>query len=151
MKNTIKTGIRFLINTLVFLLMFIYLFYSVNGSGIEFKQHFGYLIAVIIIGNVLGFTILFINRQINKVFRKKNRTGLNFISLLVIDLLLGLFLILIFTRAYLVFFTDIPVETFFTIQKGSVVRMLILSFSVLIIYLIIDFLLNSYNEYSRTD
>jgi len=144
-----KTGIRFLINTLVFLLMFAYVFFSETGSGVEFKQHIGYLTAVVVIGNILGFSILFINQQLNKIFRKQNRTGLKFFSTFVIDLAVGLFLMVVLTRTFLILFTEVPIETFFTDQKDSVIRILILSFSILLIYLIIDFLLNSYNEYSR--
>lgn len=136
-------------NTAVFLLMFLYVYYSAIESQNDADQIYSHLWGVIIIGNLVGFTILFLNRLIGKIFRKSKRTGLKFLTTLLIDLTLGLFLLMYFTRIYISVFTDIPVETFLEGKNESIARVIILSFSVLIIYLIIDFLLHSYNEYSR--
>lgn len=149
MKNTVKTGVRFLLNTAVFLLMFVYIYYSANGSQNDANQIYNHVLGVIVIGNLLGFMVLFLNRMIGKIFRKSKRTGLKFFTTLIVDLSLGLFLLLYFIRIYVSVFTDIPVETFLDGKNESIVRVIILSFSVLIIYLIIDFLLYSYNEFSR--
>ncbi len=145
----IKTSLRFLLNTLVFLLMFMYVLFSENGFGLVPSLPYTHILAVVVMGNATGFLIFFLNKLLNRVIDRENRTGLIFVISFVLDYLFGVIILILLTRIYLILFTNIPTDTFFSNNKESVIRVLILTSSILLIYLIIDFLVYSYNKFSR--
>ena len=145
-----KLGITFLVNSVIFLLIFIYVFYSETGEGIHLKTHYIQLIIVIVMGNVIGFAIKYLNSWINKQAVWKNKYGLKFTISLAVSYVVFVVLFFFLAQLYTIIFQlDIGIAELRETYNDSFIKILILSFYILLIYLIVDFLIYSYNQYTQ--
>ena len=77
--NLRKVISGFFVNTLLGLILYLYLYYSKIGDFPTFSNNFGRLLYLILISNLVGFSVATLNRIFSKIPFWRNNIGLRFI------------------------------------------------------------------------
>lgn len=145
---------RFLTGYLPFLplgiLIFIFIFYGSQGF-IPDSSYWVYYLIIIFLTILVRWSILKIDRWLDKLFPWKNNIGIrlligwiiNSTSLLIITLLVA-GVVLLFQTGFTADISEI-----FELNREAFFRLLILSLAIMLIYSVIYFSYSSYNSYSR--
>jgi len=136
------------INTIVGLALYSYLYYSETGNYLVIYENLTQLFSVIVGINIVGFSLFFINKWIGKkIFWKKN-FALRFITGIIANFTFSILFILSLSLIYIHLFLGTNLEAINQNYPDIISRVVILSFFFVFIYVIIDFSIFSYNQYS---
>jgi sensor histidine kinase YesM len=128
-------------------MLFLYLFYSVEGSFQLDQRDYRHLFFALLLSNVAGLGLFFLSRFLNRMAPWHLATALRFFMELVVLALFTALLTLVALRAYL-WLLGIRLEHFYQAYHDPLVKLLILSVVIIFIYTILDFTLYTYNQYA---
>lgn len=141
---------NFIINSIIGLILFAYLFFSQVGESPAIVENWFLILQVLIGSNIVGFVIFAINILLNKIPFWKRKIGLRFIFGLIVNyavLLIFIYLVVLIINKL----TDFrqSMHLLFEEFEEVVVRIYILSFVLVILLVVSDFLIYSYKYYSQ--
>jgi sensor histidine kinase YesM len=136
------------INSVVGLLLFSYLYYSETKILLNYFENIWLLTGIILGSNILGWSIYYSEKLIDKIHTWKKSIVLRFIIQLFLNFIFAIGLIVIFLSLFGEIILKIGISTLITQHTETTIRVIILAFVTLFVYTIIDFALYSYNQYS---
>ncbi len=138
-----------LINTIIGLVYYSYIYYSETGNFPIFHTNLRILISLILVSNILGFVISKFNRQLNKLIFWKRNFSMRFTLGVIFNYVLSTIFIFGFIWLYLlIFHENFGFLDFLNGHNEITVRIFVLTFFSVFIFVIIDFSIFSYNQYS---
>ncbi|MCK4663880.1 MAG: histidine kinase [Bacteroidales bacterium] len=139
----------FIIITLIGFLFCSYLYYSETGRFPEYFKQPLLLILIVFLSNLIGWSIIFSNKLLDKFILWKNNIAFRFITGIISNSILYIILaFLAFTLYVTISAEDITIYSALNKFSEVLIKLGILSFITIFIYSIIDFSLYSYNQYS---
>ena len=147
MRITRRIIFAFIISTLAGILLFLYLFYSVNGYIGLTKSAFIHCLFCLVVANAVGLGFYFLSQYLNKKAPWHVATSLRFAVELVVMGLCSLVICFAFLRLYLSW-QGITPSDFNQQYHDPLIKFVILAVVILFIYTIVDFTLYSYNQYA---
>jgi len=145
-----KVIFNFLINTVLGLLLYSYLYYSDSGEFPILLENLLLLIYLVVGSNIVGFAVVLVNNILNKIPVWRKKIGIRFVLGIAINyatiLLVVGFLLLIYLRlANLNYTLSALLEEYNEIKIRVYILILVLD----ILYVVFDFLIYSYKYYSH--
>lgn len=139
-----------LVNSLLVLVLYSYLYYSQSGEFPVFTDNWFRLIYLLFISNIVGFSIVAINNYLNKIPFWRNNIGLRFTIGLIVNYALILILIYFGVWFYLKI-ADLEFTLSSLLEEYNEIkqRVYILTLVLDILYVVFDFLIYSYKYYSH--
>ena len=130
----------FIIITLIGFLFYSYLFYSETGRFPEYFKQPLLLTLIIIISNLIGWSIIISNKLLNKLILWKKNIALRFITGIISNSILCIILAFLAFILYITISTE-DITIYSALNKFSevLIKLGILSFITIFIYSIIDF------------
>jgi two-component system LytT family sensor kinase len=147
MQTSRRIQLAILFSTLTGGILFLYLFYSLEGSFRLGLRDYRHLFFSFVLSNLAGLGMFFLSRFLNRMAPWHLATALRFLLELV--LLAGFTFLLAGAalRAYL-WLLDIPLASFYQAYHDPLVKLLILGVVVVLVYTILDFTWYTYNQYA---
>jgi len=136
------------INSVVGLLLFSYLYYSETKILLNYFENIWVLTGIILGSNILGWSIYYSGKLIDKIQTWKKSIVLRFIIQLCLNFIFAIGLIVIFLSLFGEIILKIGISNLINQHEETTIRVIILAFVTLFVYTIIDFALYSYNQYS---
>lgn len=137
-------------SSLLSALLFVYLFYSQTGFVPNFKDNGSALILSLIIGDFAGFGIWYINHLLRLVWSYKNRIALRILSNVSILSLFGALFIKFLLPVALSYHQSINSSLMAAVDTADLkIQISILGFTIIFIYVLVDFLFFSYKNYMQ--
>jgi two-component system LytT family sensor kinase len=137
-----------LINSIVGVLLFSYLYYSETKGVLVYFENLWIVSGVILGSNLLGWSIISLGKLLDKLYIWKKSIILRFLLEITIDFILVIGLLWIFFGLFGDVLFKIGLSNLIVKYSETTIRVFILTFVSLFFYTIIDFALYSYNQYS---
>lgn len=135
-------------NAFLSVLLFIYLFFSFNGSFPLLSKYALAYAAVIVLGNAIGFSIWYLNKWINRFWLWKKTPVIKIIVLTVCFTALAVILAQISFSLISTWYFNYITDSFSTTNDINLrLKFAILSFNLMLVYVLTDNLLFSYKNY----
>ncbi len=148
MKHLLHT---ILISTFTGLIFYSYLFFGETGELPFFAKQIKYLIATILISNLISFGIVLINRYLNYRISWKDHFWRRFLSGLILILFYSVFVsIFVIVSYYFIYTQNLTFSDFLIEYFDVLTRLEILLILTCFIYTIINFSFFSYRQYTVT-
>lgn len=136
------------VNSLAGILLFSYLYYSETSKSFNYIEN-GWLIAAILSGsNLLGYSILFSNRLIERFYSWKRGVFNRFIIGVILNYFILTGIVSFFAFIYGNYILNTGFGDLIARYPETAFRFLIISFILIFFFTIIDFAFYSYNYYS---
>lgn len=139
-----------LVNTIISVLLYIYLNYSDNGVIPNIKDNFDTYLWSIVIGTVVGYVFRYINITLNKTFSWvtvfTKRFFLGFILYLLAVFVISSVLIVIY---FILPFQEITFSEYLSSNTDTVLKFIILIVLFVLSYTLSDFSIFSFNQYAK--
>lgn len=142
-----RIQLAILFSTLTGGVLFLYLFYSLEGSFRLDARDYRHLFFAFILSNLAGLGMFFLSRFLNRMAPWHLATALRFLLELVVMALYTALLSLAALHLYLWLLQIAPAD-FYQAYHDPLIKLLILGVVVIIIYTILDFTLYTYNQYA---
>jgi two-component system LytT family sensor kinase len=147
MQITRRIQLAILFSTLTGGVLFLYLFYSLEGSFQLDQRDYRHLFFAFLLSNLAGLGMFFLSRFLNRMAPWHLATALRFLMELVVMALFTALLTLAALHLYLWLLGTTPAH-FYQAYHDPLIKLLILGIVVLFIYTILDFTLYTYNQYA---
>jgi two-component system LytT family sensor kinase len=147
MQISRRIQLAFLFSTLTGGVLFLYLFYSLEGRFQLHPRDYRHLFFALLLSNLAGLGLFFLSRFLNRMVPWHLATALRFFMELVVLALFAALLTGAALRLYLGLL-DITPSHFYQAYHDPLVKLLILGVVLLFIYTILDFTLYTYNQYA---
>jgi sensor histidine kinase YesM len=148
MQITRRIQLAFLFSTLTGGVLFLYLFYSLEGSFRLDAHDYRHLAFAFTLSNLAGLGMFFLSRFLNRMAPWHLATALRFFMELVVLALFTALLTGATLRLYLWLLALSP-DHFYRVYHDPLVKLLILGVVIIFIYTILDFTLYTYNQYAK--
>jgi sensor histidine kinase YesM len=136
-----------LVSTLVGMLLFLYLFYSVKARLELNPGDTKYLIFSLLLANTIGLSFSFLSQFLNRKAPWYLATALRFALELAVLTLSAFIIFYAFLRVYLAWYGT-TMARFSLLYHDALLKFIILGVVVIFIYTIVDFTIYSYNQYA---
>jgi two-component system, LytTR family, sensor kinase len=147
MQITRRIQLAFLFSTLTGGILFLYLFYSLQGNFRLEPRDYRHLFLALVLSNLAGLGLFFLSRFLNRMAPWHLATALRFLIELVVMALFTALLTGAALRLYL-WLLDISPTHFYEAYHDPLIKLLILGVVIILIYTILDFTLYTYNQYA---
>jgi two-component system, LytTR family, sensor kinase len=147
MHLTRRIQLAFLFSTLTGGVLFLYLFYSLEGSFQLGPRDYRHLLFAFLLSNLAGLGLFFLSRFLNRMAPWHVATALRFFVELVVMALFGALLTLAALRGYLWLLGTSPAH-FYQVYHDPLIKLVILGVVIIFIYTILDFTWYTYNQYA---
>lgn len=140
------------ISSLTGLLICTYLVYSETGEVVDVRYHYQVLLLTLLAANLIGFALYFCGRYLNRILPWRQAVTLRLLtgmiaSLVISVLITGLMLwIYVKTTAE----TNISENNLWLEYHELIIKLGLILFLTIVIYVLADFLWYSYNQYAKT-
>jgi len=144
-----KFRLRILISSFIGAIYFVYLMYSELGYLEWQPQYFTYLMASIVMANLVGFVIYFGDKKLNKWLPWRDHMSARLLMGILSHLVLSI--LVMAGGAYLFFgfyFGNFDINALITSHSVPMIKLGIITVIASLIYSIIYFALHSYNQYA---
>ncbi len=148
LKKAIKIFLEIIINSIIGFLIFIYLLYSKTGQTASLMGHLALLIYFIAVVNTIAFIIIKTNRLITQKNPNIKKTGYRFATSFFANYLIFFALAFAASQIYMIYSSK-PYSVLVSENYEAIVRLCILVFYILLLYLTIDFFIYSFRRYSE--
>ena len=146
MKKIFKTIIP---STLVGFFLYAYLFFSETGQLPLKSNHFPDIVFIIGVSNLLGFSIYYFNQFLFTIRYIKKRSFARILSGIILNYILILVVCSLCFRFYAFAYTKGLYSDFYEDHFSSVLRFYILSLVAVFLFVLIDFLIRSYQQFEN--
>lgn len=137
-------------SSLISLLLFIFLFFSDTGQFPAVFNYFEIYLWAIIIGNSCGFILYIISNWLNKKIPWNVGFGKRFFSGLFLNLIItSLITVLIVLFYFLLPISVLNFNDFYSEHLDTILKCMILVFTIIIFYTLADFSMYSFLQYAR--
>ncbi len=145
-----KTISIFVLNTIIGLLLYSYLYFSELGEFPKMFKDVVFLIYLLFGANIIGFSIFSINNILNRVPIWRKKIGLRFALGMLINYTSILFLLYVCIFIYIILFkVNLTVGQLIEDYNEITIRIFILTLVLVILLVVSDFLIYSYKFYSQ--
>ncbi|RLD74185.1 MAG: hypothetical protein DRJ07_19905 [Bacteroidetes bacterium] len=135
-------------STLTGLFVFFYLLISETGSIRLSGRFIDYLIYFLFLANTIGFSISHLNWKIKNKTSLKDNFILWFLLILIVDGIALTSILLVFAKLFnFMYFSQLDFDVFFIRNKNLSQKINVLSTLILVVYIISDYAIYSYNKY----
>lgn len=135
-------------STLTGIFVFFYLLISETGSIRLSGKFVDYLIFFLFLANTIGFSVSYLNREIENKTSLKENFILWFMLIFIINGTVLTVILLIFAKLFnFMYFSQVDFEVFFIRNKNLSLKINALSALILVVYIISDYALYSYHKY----
>lgn len=142
--------LNFILNTLIGLLLYSYLYFSELGDFPDLLNDPIFLICMIIGANIIGYSVYFINSLLNRFTIWRKKIGVRLMLGMLINYLSILLILYICTFIYILLFkVNLSVGQLMQDFSEITVRIYILTLVLVILLVVSDFLIYSYKFYSQ--
>jgi len=146
MKKILKT---ILPSTLIGFFLYVYLFFSKTGEFPLKTNHFPDIVFIIGVSNLLGFSIYYFNQFLCKQGYLRARNFARIFLGITFNYLIVVIISSLCFRFYAFAYTKGSYSEFYEEQVSSVLRFFILGFVVIFLFVLIDFLIRSYQQFEQ--
>lgn len=136
------------ISTILALVVYLFIFYSETTVFPSILTQWPGMIITIVLVNLIGFTLLFLNTYYNRLLPWNKYVSIRFIVEISTGLLLSAIATSIFVFAYLFNNYENTEVAFLDFIQDGLIKLAILSLVISYIYSLINFSIYSYNQYS---